>query len=83
MSSLDVALKRLLRYELIKPAGKVGITLLLDLKQFYQHADHETLVGQAEKQGFPPAILHIAVQIYKGPGFILAEGGNHFTKSGG
>ena len=46
-SSLDISLKRLISYEAKKIRKQHGITLLLDLKEFYEHVDLQQLAVQA------------------------------------
>ena len=71
-SSLDISLKRLITYEGIK-ARNIGITLLLDLKEFYEHVDLHQLANQANKHGFPAVLLQGALQVYTGPRYIQGE----------
>ena len=66
-SSLDISLKRLITYEGIKARQQHGITLLLDLKEFYERVDLDSLVTQASHHGFPAVLLQGALQIYTGP----------------
>ena len=72
-SSLDISLKRLITYEGIKARQRHGITLLLDLKEFYKQVDLDSLIMQASCHGFPAVLLQGALQVYTGPRYIQGE----------
>ena len=72
-SSLDISLKRLITYEGIRARQRHGITLLLDLKEFYEHVDLDSLITQASCHGFPAVLLQGALQVYIGPRYIQGE----------
>ena len=72
-SSLDISLKRLITYEGIRARQRHGITLLLDLKEFYEHVDLNSLITQASCHGFPAVLLQGALQVYTGPRYIQGE----------
>ena len=72
-SSLDISLKRLITYEGIRARQRHGITLLLDLKEFYEHVDLDIFITQASCHGFPAVLLQGALQVYTGPRYIQGE----------
>ena len=73
MSSLEVALTRVIKGEVLRQSGRTGITLLLDLKGFYENVDHAALVAAAFRHNYPPLLLHGAMQIYRGKRHLCAE----------
>ena len=73
MSSLEVAVTRVLKGEVTRQSGKTGITLLLDLKGFYENVDHAALVAAAFLHNYPPLLLHGAMHIYRGKRHLCAE----------
>ena len=73
-SSLEVAVTRVIKGELHRHSGKTGITLLLDLKGFFENVSHTSLVGAAFRHNYPPLLLHGAMQIYRGKRHLCAEG---------
>ena len=73
MSSLEVAVTRVIKGEVLRQSGKTGITLLLDLKGFYENVDHAALVAAAFRHNYPPLLLHGAMQIYRGKRHLCAE----------
>ena len=73
LSSLEVAVTRVLKGELHRQSGKTGITLLLDLKGFYENVSHTALVEAAFKHQYPPLLLHGAMQVYRGKRHVCAE----------
>ena len=74
MSSLEVAVARVMKGEMHRQSGKIGITLLLDLKGFYENVSHKALVASAFKHKYPPLLLHGAMQVYRGKRHLCAEG---------
>ncbi|CAE7375496.1 unnamed protein product, partial [Symbiodinium sp. CCMP2456] len=62
LSSLEVAVTRVLKGEMHRQSGKTGITLLLDLKGFYENVSHTALVEAAFRHQYPPLLLHGAMQ---------------------
>ena len=73
LSSLEVAVTRVMKGELHRQSGKTGITLLLDLKGFYENVSHTALVEAAFKHQYPPLLLHGAMQVYRGKRHVCAE----------
>ena len=71
---LEVAVTRVIKGELHRLSGKTGITLLLDLKGFFENVSHTSLVGAALRHNYPPLLLHGAMQIYRGKRHLCAEG---------
>ncbi len=74
VSSLDVALARIIRHETARSQKRSGVTLLLDLEAFYENIQHERLMAQGIQQGFPSIILNAAMDVYQGPRYIEGEG---------
>ena len=74
MSSLDVALARIIRHETARSQKRSGVTLLLDLEAFYENIQQDKVIEQGIQQGFPPIILNAAMDIYQGPRYIEGEG---------
>ena len=64
MASLDIALTRLVRGEIQHHLKKQGATLLLDLREFYEHVGLLQLVGQVQQHCFPPLILHHCLSLF-------------------
>ena len=73
MSSLDIALSRLVRGEVHHYNSKQGITLLLDLREFYEHVSLYRLLTAAQDHAFPPLILHFCVALYTHSRYICTE----------
>ena len=73
MASLDIALTRLVRGEIRHHLKKQGATLLLDLREFYEHVGLLQLVEQAQQQSFPPLILHHCLALYTHSRYICTE----------
>ena len=74
VSSLDVALARIIRHETARSQKRSGVTLLLDLEAFYENIQQDKVIEQGIQQGFPPIILNAAMDIYQGPRYIEGEG---------
>ncbi|CAE7600840.1 unnamed protein product [Symbiodinium sp. CCMP2592] len=73
-SSLDIALARLIRSEVNHFHKTKGITLLLDLREFYEHVDLVGLTHSAMEHDFPPIVLHHCIQLYTHSRYICTEG---------
>ncbi|CAE7776131.1 unnamed protein product, partial [Symbiodinium necroappetens] len=73
MASLDIALTRLVRGEIQHHLKKQGTTLLLDLREFYEHVGLLQLVLQAQQHDFPPLILHHCLSLYTHSRYICTE----------
>ena len=74
VSSLDVALARIIRHETARSQKRSGVTLLLDLEAFYENIQHDRVIEQGIRQGFPPIILNAAMEVYQGPRYLEGEG---------
>ena len=72
-SSLEVAVTRVLKGEVHRQNQKSGITLLLDLKGFYENVSHKDLILGAFKHRYPALLLHGAMQLYRGKRHLCAE----------
>ena len=72
-SLLEVAVARLMRGEMHRQSLKSSITLLLDLKGFYENVSHVALAGNALAHEYPAQLLHGAMQLYQGKGHLVAE----------
>ena len=73
ISSLDIALSRLVRGEVQHYQGHHGVTLLLDLREFYEHVSLSQLLRAAQAHSFPPLILHFCVALYMHSRYICTE----------
>ncbi|CAE7227892.1 unnamed protein product [Symbiodinium sp. CCMP2456] len=73
-SSLDTALRRVLRAELSKREGQATITLLLDLTSFYETVPHQVLLLKGVEHHFPALLLERALSCYEGSRYIEAQG---------
>ena len=73
MASLDIALTRLVRGEIQHHLKKQGATLLLDLREFYEHVGLLQVVVQAQQHSFPPLILHHCLSLYTHSRYICTE----------
>ena len=73
ISSLEVAVMRILKGEVHRHTGKSSVTLLLDLKGFYENVDHVELVEKAMELGYPAILLQGALQLYQGHRHLVAE----------
>ena len=74
VSSLDVALARIIRHETARARKQCGVTLLLDIEAFYENIQHEKLISQGLQHHFPAVVLNGAMEIYQGPRYIEGEG---------
>ena len=74
LSSLDVALKRAFKAEILQVQKRHGATLLLDLKGFYERVTHDSVLDNGDRLGFPPAILHFALLLYENDRVLVSEG---------
>eukprot|EP00439_Symbiodinium_sp_Y106_P033590 s6696_g4.t1 len=73
-SSLDTALRRLLRAEINKRSGKITVTLLLDLTSFYETVPHQLLLSKGVEHHFPETLLERALSCYEGSRYIESQG---------
>ena len=64
---------RILKGEVHRHTGKSSITLLLDLKGFYENVDHVELVEKAMELGHPAILLQGALQLYQGHKHLVTE----------
>ena len=74
LSSLDVALKRAFKAEILQVQKRHGATLLLDLKGFYERVTHGSLLDNGGKMRFSLAILHFALLLYENDRVLVSEG---------
>ena len=74
VSSLDVALARIIRHETARARKQCGVTLLLDIEAFYENIQHEKLISQGLQHQFPAVVLNGAMDLYQGPRYIEGEG---------
>ena len=74
LSSLDVALKRAFKAEILQVQKRHGATLLLDLKGFYERVTHDSVLDNGDRLRFPPAILHFALLLYENDRVLVSEG---------
>ena len=72
-SSLEVAVTRVMTGEMHRQNQKSGITLLLDLRGFYENVSHKDLIASAFKHHYPALLLHGAMQLYRGKRHLCAE----------
>ena len=73
-SVFDRVLGRLLRGEVMVYTGGHQVTLLLDVRKFYDSILRDELIEQALDLGFPALPLCLAMGIHAAPRFLLAEG---------
>ena len=73
---LDIAIGRMLHAEFAKHQGVHTITCLADLTCFYDHVDLDEIIEPARELGYPPLHLKFALDLYRGPRAIQAEGIN-------
>ncbi|CAE7252271.1 unnamed protein product, partial [Symbiodinium sp. CCMP2456] len=73
LASLDIALARLVRGEIQHHLRRQGVTLLLDLREFYEHVGLYQLIKEAQKHAFPPLILHHCIALYTHSRYICTE----------
>ncbi|CAE7504945.1 unnamed protein product [Symbiodinium natans] len=73
LSSLDVALRRKLSHEILHRKKRHSVTVLLDLKAFYENVRHDNFVKQAISLKVPPLILNAAMSLYSAQRLISAE----------
>ncbi|CAE7368406.1 unnamed protein product [Symbiodinium natans] len=60
-------------HEILYRKKRHGVTVLLDLKAFYENVSHHTFVAQALALEVPPLILNAAISLYSAPRWISAE----------
>ena len=81
---LSIAIGRMLHAEIAKHQGIHTITCLADLTCFYDHVDLDQIIEPARELGYPPLHLKFALDLYRGPRSIQAEGINgdprHYEK---
>ena len=73
-SCLDIAVRRLVQYELSHTQQEHRITLFLDLSCFYETIAHDRLIQHAHSVSFPPLLLWGAMGAYRGPRLLSADG---------
>lgn len=81
---LSIAIGRMLRSEIAKHQGIHTVTCLADLTCFYDHVDLDEIIEPARELAYPPLHLKFALDLYRGPRTIQAEGINgdpkHYDK---
>ena len=56
-ATLDVSLERMMHFERARYQDRHRITILLDLTTFYESIEHEQLIREAKRLGFPATVL--------------------------
>ena len=56
-ATLDVSLKRMMQFERARYQDRRRITIFLDLTTFYESIEHEQLISEAKRLGFPATVL--------------------------
>ncbi|CAE7204709.1 unnamed protein product, partial [Symbiodinium sp. CCMP2456] len=69
----QVAVTRVIKGEVHRHSRKSGVTLLLDLRGFYENVSHKALIKSAFKHKYPVLLLHGAMQLYRGKRHLCAE----------
>ena len=88
-ATLDVSLKRMMQFERARYQDRHRITIFLDLTTFYESIEHEQLISEAKRLGFPgtaPAV-HATKGPHRrlpcGPGSLEGSPGSALPKSAG
>ena len=66
-ATLDVSLKRMIQFERARYQDRHRITIFLDLTTFYESIEHEQLISEAKRLGFPATVLLWVMHAYTGP----------------
>ena len=66
-ATLDVSLKRMMQFERARYQDRHRITIFLDLTTFYESIEHEQLISEAKRLGFPATVLLWVMHAYTGP----------------
>ena len=81
---LSIAVGRMLKAEIRKHQGIHTVTCLADLSCFYDTVNLDHIIEPAADLNYPPVHLKLALDLYRGPRLIQAEGiaGNptHYAK---
>ena len=81
---LSIAIGRMLHAEISKHQGVHTVTCLADLTCFYDHVDLDQIIEPARELAYPPLHLKFALDLYRGPRTLQAEGINgdpkHYDK---
>ena len=56
-ATLDVSLERMMHFERARYQDRHRITIFLDLTTFYESIEHEQLIREAKRLGFPATVL--------------------------
>ena len=73
---LSIAIGRVLHAEIAKHQGIHTVTCLADLACFYDHVDLDAIIEPARELAYPPLHLKLALDLYRGPRTLQAEGIN-------
>ncbi|CAE7466241.1 unnamed protein product, partial [Symbiodinium natans] len=71
---LDVAVGRLLRNEVAKTNGVHVVSLFVDLESFFDTIQFQQLIRAATALQYPPLILKMALEVYMGARYLVADG---------
>ena len=71
---LDVAVGRLLRNEVAKTNGVHVVSLFVDLESFFDTIQFRQLIMAATALQYPPLILKMALEVYMGARYLVADG---------
>ena len=71
---LDVAVGRLLRNEVAKTNGVHVVSLFVDLESFFDTIQFQQLIMAATALQYPPLILKMALEVYMGARYLVADG---------
>ncbi|CAE7295568.1 unnamed protein product [Symbiodinium natans] len=71
---LDVAVGRLLRNEVAKTNGVHVVSLFVDLESFFDTIQFQQLITAATALQYPPLILKMALEVYMGARYLVADG---------
>ena len=74
VSSLDVALARIIRHETARARKQCGVTLLLDIEAFYENIQHEKLISKACNTTFRQLFLMVPWKFIKVPDTLKEKG---------
>ena len=80
LSIAGVAIGRMLYAEIARHQGIHTVTCLADLTCFYDHVDLDAIIEPARELAYPPLHLKFALDVYRGPRTIQAEGINGEAK---
>ena len=73
-SALDTVADQAFRAERSVTAGRSAAPVLLDMRSFYEHFDHDALCQRANDSGLPMRVMRLALSAYRAPRLIAQEG---------